>query len=570
MREMKVALVACAAVVVAVLASDRFGLSAQGSVALTGVVSSAAEGTMEGVIVTARGEDADFDVSVVSDAEGRYSFPSTHLAPGAYDLKIRAVGYELPAPTTASVTAGNTATADLALEDAADISRQLTSVEWAMNLPDSPDKDKMMLQAASCAYCHNIERIVRTTYTAEQWPAVITRMQKYYLDGSAYGYEGRVRAVLETLEAQERAENNPNWGYWPELTKVDLGKYLATVNRSDGKSLPTEFETLPRPTGAETQVIITQYDMPRRGTIAHDGDLDASGDFFWYTDQSALFIGRLDTRTGAIKEWAVPPTTKSPAGTSDIVIDPDGYVWFPATSDLVNGTFGVIMRFDPRTETFEPVKNMPQGGTQFLGLDGNGKLWSGFGPWYRIDRKTNTFERSFNIREAPNRPPDATGGGYQMEVDSRGNPALTDFVGGYIARMDAETETFRFIKVPTKDGMPRRGRMDAQDRFWFSIYRGDKIGVLNPDDTIREYELPFKYFTPYTTSAPDSQGHVFASSNTSDRLARVDIETGETITYLMPTRDFDTKKIAIDPKDGKTVWFANKRAARVVKVEPLD
>ena len=570
MREMKVALVACAAVVVAVLASDRFGLSAQGSVALTGVVSSAAEGTMEGVIVTARGEDADFDVSVVSDAEGRYSFPSTHLAPGAYDLKIRAVGYELPAPTTASVTAGNTATADLALEDAADISRQLTSVEWAMNLPDSPDKDKMMLQAASCAYCHNIERIVRTTYTAEQWPAVITRMQKYYLDGSAYGYEGRVRAVLETLEAQERAENNPNWGYWPELTKVDLGKYLATVNRSDGKSLPTEFETLPRPTGAETQVIITQYDMPRRGTIAHDGDLDASGDFFWYTDQSALFIGRLDTRTGAIKEWAVPPTTKSPAGTSDIVIDPDGYVWFPATSDLVNGTFGVIMRFDPRTETFEPVKNMPQGGTQFLGLDGNGKLWSGFGPWYRIDRKTNTFERSFNIREAPNRPPDATGGGYQMEVDSRGNPALTDFVGGYIARMDAETETFRFIKVPTKDGMPRRGRMDAQDRFWFSIYRGDKIGVLNPDDTIREYELPFKYFTPYTTSAPDSRGRVFASSNTSDRLARVDIETGETITYLMPTRDFDTKKIAIDPKDGKTVWFANKRAARVVKVEPLD
>jgi streptogramin lyase len=567
------AAICLAAVAALVFVSGQAAPSAQGAAALTGIVSSQAEGNMEGVVVTARREGANFDVSVVSDAKGKYTFPRSHLAPGTYALTIRAVGYELGSPVTATVGAGNATTTNLTLQKAADMSRQLTSVEWAMNMPGSEaDKDKVLLQAASCAYCHNIERIIRSKYTAEQFPTVITRMQKYYLDGTAYGFEGRGRAVLETPQAQAGAEKNPNWGYWPPLKKADLGAYLATLNINGfGKNLPTSFKTLPRPKGVETKVIITQYDMPRKDTVAHDGDIDKDGNF-WYSDQSALFIGRLDAKTGTFKEWAVPATKKKPAGVSDIVIDQDGYVWFPATSDLATSTFGMITRFDPRTEMFEPVKNMPtSANTQFIALDGKGKLWSGFGPWFKIDRKTNTFEDSFDIRSAPNRPPDATGGGYQMEVDSRGNPVLCDFTGGYIAKMDGATKQFSFIKVPTKDGMPRRGRMDKQDRFWFSIYRGDKIGMLDMHtDAIREYPLPYKYFTPYTVSYPDSRGRVFAPSNTSDRLARVDAKTGQTITYLMPTRDFDTKKIAIDPTNGKTVWFANKRSARVVKVEQLD
>jgi hypothetical protein len=38
----------------------------------------------------------------------------------------------------------------------------------------------------------------------------------------------------------------------------------------------------------------------------------------------------------------------------------------------------------------------------------------------------------------------------------------------------------------------------------------------------------------------------------------------------MPTQDFDTKQVRIDPVSGTAVLFANKRNARVVKVEPLD
>ena len=566
------AVVASATLLIASFVSGPAHLSAQrGDAALTGVVESQEEGKMEGVVVTARRDGANFDVSVVSDAQGTYSFPRTHLEPGTYALKIRAVGYDLSGPARVEVTAAETATADLAVRKTTDLSQgQLTSVEWLMSLP-GPDsqKDLMAKQAASCGYCHNIERVLKTTYTAEQWVGVITRMQKYYLDGTAYGFEGRGRSQMASRGGQEAAERNPNWGYYPPLSKTDLGAYLASVNQSDGKSLPTDLKTLPRPTGAATRVIITQYDLPRADTVAHDADVDADGNV-WYTDQSRLFFGRFDPKTATFKEWALPPTTKTPAGASDVIIDRDGNVWFPMTHDSVNPQFGVITKFDPRTETFTHVEMPPNAATQFMDQDGNGKIWSGFMTFYRIDAKTATFEDAFPWGNAENRPP-GPHAGYQMVVDSKGNPYITDFMGSYIVKVEAATKEVKFLKVPTPDSMPRRGRMDEQDRFWFGEYRGDKIGMLDTrTETFKEWPMPYKYMTPYTASAPDARGRVYAPSNTSDRLVRLDPNTGETVTYLMPTRDFDTKKIAIDPDDGTTVWFANKRSARIVKVKPLD
>ncbi len=66
--------------------------------ALTGEVRSQEEGPMEGVLVTVRQEGASFTVTVVSDDQGRYSFPPDRLEPGPYSVSIRAVGYELPDP----------------------------------------------------------------------------------------------------------------------------------------------------------------------------------------------------------------------------------------------------------------------------------------------------------------------------------------------------------------------------------------------------------------------------------------------------------------------------------------
>src|SRR2546421_494306 len=75
------------------------GASATAQSALTGQVSSAEEGPMEGVLVSAKKAGATITVTVVTDAQGRYGFPAAKLAPGSYALTIRAVGYELDGTT---------------------------------------------------------------------------------------------------------------------------------------------------------------------------------------------------------------------------------------------------------------------------------------------------------------------------------------------------------------------------------------------------------------------------------------------------------------------------------------
>src|ERR1700688_4938415 len=78
------------------------------SVALSGVVSSAEEGPMEGVLVGAKKAGSTITITVVSDEHGQYRFPSSKLSPGQYALRIRAVGYDLASPSTLVVTATQT------------------------------------------------------------------------------------------------------------------------------------------------------------------------------------------------------------------------------------------------------------------------------------------------------------------------------------------------------------------------------------------------------------------------------------------------------------------------------
>src|SRR6202035_4282504 len=89
--------------------------------ALTGQVSSAEEGNMEGVVVSARKLDSTVMVSVTTDAQGRYASPEARLEPGQYTLAIRAVGYDLAAPTAAKVSVKSTAPADIKLKKTANL-----------------------------------------------------------------------------------------------------------------------------------------------------------------------------------------------------------------------------------------------------------------------------------------------------------------------------------------------------------------------------------------------------------------------------------------------------------------
>src|SRR5262245_32676282 len=81
----------------------EFVLADTSAAALSGTVSSQAEGAMEGVLVGAKRAGSTIAIWVVSNANGRYSFPRDRMEPGRYALSIRAIGYELPS-TSVEVT----------------------------------------------------------------------------------------------------------------------------------------------------------------------------------------------------------------------------------------------------------------------------------------------------------------------------------------------------------------------------------------------------------------------------------------------------------------------------------
>ena len=119
---------------------------------------------MEGVVVSAKKDGSTITVSVVSDAQGRFTFPASRLEPGNYSLKARAVGYDLDGANTATVAAGKAAQAQLKLKKTRNLAAQLTNAEWLMSMPGTDEQKKFLL---NCNGCHSYQRIVNSSYDAD-------------------------------------------------------------------------------------------------------------------------------------------------------------------------------------------------------------------------------------------------------------------------------------------------------------------------------------------------------------------------------------------------------------------
>src|SRR5882757_9097595 len=102
-----------------------------GPAALTGIASSPEEGKMEGVVVSAKRPGSTIMISVSTNAQGQYSFPQDRLAPGVYDITIRAVGYTLK-PTAATIEPAGATQLDLSPAKAAPdvLALQMSNSEW--------------------------------------------------------------------------------------------------------------------------------------------------------------------------------------------------------------------------------------------------------------------------------------------------------------------------------------------------------------------------------------------------------------------------------------------------------
>src|SRR2546425_3724777 len=525
---------------------------AEGQAALTGIVSSEAEGKMEGVVVTAHRPGSIVQVSVTTDAEGRYSFPRDRLEPGEYALSIRAVGYDIDSPAKATVANGKAATADMKLKTTKNLAGQLTNAEWMMSIPGTEEQKAGLL---NCVGCHTLERVVRSTHDADEWTHAISRMLGY----------GAVSQPIKPQPMLDRRRAGT-----PEQYRK-LADYLATINLSAVDHWPYELKTLPRPKGRDTRAIVTQYDVVRPTSEPHDVLVDKEGNV-WYTDFGEMFIGKFNPKTLKLTEYSIKKfKEKAPTGLLSIEFDHTGKIWFDT---MYQGALGCL---DPKTGevTYYPLPPEYNDDTvqlNFTGLryDVDGKIWTksvGTQHIFRLDLATNKWERFHPTDYLPDGLKNA--GIYQVIADSQNNLWMAEFTEGHLGKIDAKTTQVTWYPIPTPHARARRMQIDDQDRVLVTEYRTSKVALFDTKtEKFTEYSLP-EYTFPYRTNF-DKNGELWASTMHTDRVVRLDPKTGQTVQYLMPS-DTNMRTVFVDNSTTPvTFWVGSNHEHRLVKVEPLD
>ena len=548
--------IATAAVTLFFAASHVIGAASSPGVALTGQVSSQEEGPMEGVLVSAKRDGSTVTITVVSDAKGRYSFPSSKLEPGRYSLRIRAVGYELEGSQPADVTGQKTAQLDLKVRKAQDLASQLSNGEWLISMPGTDEQKQGFL---SCVSCHTVERIARSRYTADEFVHVLKQMRTY------------AQGSTPTRPQVRPGTRDPSPAQQQQMAK--FAQYVSTINLSKVSKWEYPLKTLPRPKGKATRVIITEYDLPRPEAMPHDAAIDAEG-LIWYSDFGSQYLGKLDPKTAKAVEYPVPVTKPgAPAGALDLRFDPEGNVWLGMMYQ------GSIAKFDRKTQKFQTwnaPKFMENDEARLAMVDPvhinlDGKVWIGGDDEYRLDPKSGEWYTVDYSRGLPkNGPPADRLGSYGVISDSRNNFYGTNFGGQYIIRIDAKTLNVTPFPTPTPNSAPRRGHMDPQDRLWFAEYRGNMIGMFDTKtERTREWAVPTAWTNPYD-AVLDKDGYAWTGGMSNDHVVRLNTKTEEFIEYLLP-RTTNIRRVNIDNSTNPpTFWIGNNLGAAIIKIEPLE
>jgi streptogramin lyase len=532
------------------------GAAPAADIALTGQVSSPEEGAMEGVLVSAQKEGSTIRTTVVTDAQGRYAFPAARLEPGSYKISIRAVGYDLDGSGAAAVAASQTSSADLKLKKTGNLPAQLTNADWMASLPDAPQRRII----ASCTTCHTLQRIVESSYKADDFMALVPRMMRY-------------GAMSKPNHPQIAPDRSPTSAPKGDVLR-NFAEYLAGINRSTQPTFAFPLKTALRPSGRATRVILTEYELPRPDlTEPHDVVVDPKGTgTVWYSNFGEQTLGELEPRTGKVTEYPLPLLKPdAPTGSLDLEFDPSGNPWVAmmyqqavATLDRATGKVTVypldpahqnpkvqIGMLDPRNSNVDGKVWFSEGGTRTL---------------FQLDPASGKMVQIDQFKDVPKNVAHAE---YGIVSDPQNNIWFFDFADRNVGRTDKVTGVTTLFAVPTPASRPRRGHMDAAGRITFAEFAADRVGVMDiKTEQIREWPLPAN-FSPYD-AVMDHNGEVWTGGMNADTIFRIDTKTGQSVGYLLP-ESTNIRRVTVDNSTTPvTFWVGNNHRGKIIKLEPLD
>jgi virginiamycin B lyase len=226
------------------------------------------------------------------------------------------------------------------------------------------------------------------------------------------------------------------------------------------------------------EVTFKEWVMPTLGQRARD-PIQAEDGSIWWAGQFGNLIGRLDPRTGEMKEYQLPAMAKP----HTVELDPKGTPWY---SGNMNGTIG---KLDPATGKVTEYK-MP---------DPNAK-----------DPHTMVFNKE-------------------------GTLFFTLQNSNMVGRLNPETGEIKLITSPVKDSKPYGIKVAADGAIWWACNGAPCLFKMDPATMeLKEYKLPLGGTTVRRLDIAED-GMIWYVNSGKGRIGRLDPKNGQATEWDSPS-----------------------------------
>ena len=352
----------------------------------------------------------------------------------------------------------------------------------AQELPEGEGKEAV---AATCNACHPLLARVGSGYTADGWHTVMRMMVN---QGAA-------------IPADQA-----------EMMMQYLIKTFPEKGKPAGVSVP-----------GPVKVAFTSWQAPTPGSRPHD-PLAATDGSVWYTGQMANVLGRIDPKTGEIKEYPLKTAHSGPHG---LVEDKDGNIWY------TGNTGALIGKLDPKTGAVSEYK-IPDPSVHdphTLIFDHEGILWFTVQNSNRIGRLD---PKSADIKLLT--PPTQGARPYGMAVNSKGMVFFDEFGTNKIGSVDPKTLEIREYPLPDPASRTRRIAITSDDIVWYTDFARGYLGRLDPaKGKVSEWQSPSgPKSEPYGISAINDVIWYSELNATPNMIVRFDPKTAKFQSWPIP------------------------------------
>jgi virginiamycin B lyase len=367
--------------------------------------------------------------------------------------------------------------------------------DWAQKLPDGPGKDTV---SAICSGCHEFSGHVGRGYTPAGWQTVVRMMLN---QGAPI----------------------------PSDKVAELTDYL-TKN----------FPERDKPKGVEiagpVRVLFQQWAAPTPGSRPHDPLATRDG-YLWYSGQMANVLGRVDPKTGEVKEFPLKTAHSGPHG---LVEDRDGNIWY------TGNTSGLIGKLNPRTgEVTEfPLPDPKARDPHTLVFDQSGILWFTAQVANRIGRLD---PKSGDIKLFT--PPTAGARPYGIQINAQGVPLFDEFGVNKIASIDPTTFTIKEYTLPDEAARPRRLALTSDGVVFYTDFARGYLGRLDPaTGNVSEWSSPSgPKSQPYGISVINGAVWYSESGSTPNTIVRFDPVSEKFQSWAIPGGGNIVRNTSISP-----------------------